>query len=185
MHSLAHHLLIAMPTLGDTRFHHAVIYMCLHDADHSMGLVINHPLADLRLDEFLPAIGVNADAGHADYMVMSGGPVDPERGFVLHSDDLYIPDSTVHTGPGLCLTATREALSALSAENKPRKAAFFLGYAGWSAGQLEAEITANAWLVADAREDLIFPTHHGQAWERALASLGVHPDKLCGLTGRA
>ncbi len=185
MHSLAHHLLIAMPTLGDARFHHAVIYICLHDADHSMGLVVNAPLADLRLDEFLPAIGVDAGAGHADYMVMSGGPVDAERGFVLHTDDLYIPEATVRTGPGLSLTATREALSALTSPDKPRKAAFFLGYTGWSAGQLEAEIAANAWLIADAREDLVFPKDWGQAWSQALNSLGVQHNKLTGLTGRA
>lgn len=183
--SLAHKLLIATPAMADPRFHHAVIYVCVHDEEHAMGLIINQPLADLRLDEFLPALGLPSDQAHADYAVMSGGPVDVERGFVLHSDDLYIRDATLPTGPGLAITATKEALLALASHERPRHAAFFLGYAGWGNGQLEQELADNGWLIADADINLIFDTGYADKWQRVLRHMGVDPDRLSLTAGHA
>ena len=183
--TLEHHLLIATPALEDPRFYRTVIYVCAHTAEHAMGLVINTPLADLRLDDLLPAVGLDAGHGHTDFAVMSGGPVDCERGFVLHTDDMMLADASVQMGPGVALTATREALLVLASDDRPALAAFFLGYAGWGAGQLDAELSKNAWLVAPASMELLFGPDHDSKWHRALRSIGVDPDRLSRAAGRA
>jgi putative transcriptional regulator len=179
-------LLIAMPTIGDPRFERALVFVCAHTADHAMGLTINHPVDGLTVPDLLARLGVKSEIELPDDLVLLGGPVESERGFVLHTDDYVCPNSSIPVGEGLSLTATREVLDAMASHNqRPRHAVLALGYAGWGAGQLEHEIRENAWLVCEPDEALLFGEDHSGKWARALAKLGVSLDHLSGEAGRA
>ncbi|MBS0240849.1 MAG: YqgE/AlgH family protein, partial [Proteobacteria bacterium] len=158
-------LLIAMPTMSDKRFKRSVIYMCHHTAEGAMGIIINQPskkltfagllrqlnLADEESDEELPAELISK-------AVHVGGPVSSERGFVLHSNDYVVDQSTLRVADGICLTATLDILKAIAGGNGPADSLLALGYSGWAPGQLETEIQANGWLHCDADRDLVFGT---------------------------
>jgi putative transcriptional regulator len=179
-------MLIAMPTIGDPRFERALVFVCAHNADHAMGLTINHPVEGLTVPSLLTRLGVKSEIELPPDLVLLGGPVESERGFVLHTDDYICPNSSVAVGEGLSLTATREVLDALGSQaNRPRHAVLALGYAGWGPGQLEHEIRQNAWLVCEPDEALLFGEDHERKWTRALAKLGVSLDHLSGEAGRA
>lgn len=178
-------LLIAMPGMGDPRFERAVVYLCSHSADGAMGLVINHPLPSLSLEELLEQLDVKFDSSITkDAVINSGGPVEPGRGFVLHSTD-YIQESTTIVREHLGVTATLDILQAIANGDGPDKHLMVLGYAGWEAGQLDEEIQNNAWLTADADSELIFHTEAEQAWPRAMAMLGVNISMLSSDAGHA
>lgn len=180
-------LLIAMPGIGDERFERAVVYLCRHDEEHAMGLAVNRPVEGLKLPELLEKLGVDAGgAGQARAEpVLVGGPVEVERGFVLHTDDYNSQGATLPIGDGLSLTTSREVLEALAHDGAPRKAVLALGYAGWGPGQLEREVRENVWLVAEPDEALIFDGDHEHKWSRALAGLGINAGSLSGSAGRA
>ena len=183
--ALAGRLLIAMPGIGDPRFERAVILMVSHSEDEAMGVAVNHPLDGLALATLLERLGVSTDvdAGRA---VLVGGPVDRERGFVLHTDDYASVGGTIPVGEGLSMTATREVLEHMSgAPGGPRRAVLALGCAGWSPGQLEQEVRDNVWLIAEADEALIFDDDYGTKWARALAKIGVAADRLSSVAGSA
>ena len=183
---LSGRLLVAMPGIDDPRFERSVIFLCAHDADHAMGLTINRPVDGLFVADLLKRLGVEpADDAGLD-LVLMGGPVEPERGFVLHTDDYACePTSLLITG-GMVLTATREVLEALAGRQaNPRRAIMTLGYAGWDAGQLEREIRDNVWLVCEPTEALVFDDDHEHKWSRALARIGVAAERLSAQTGRA
>jgi putative transcriptional regulator len=183
---LSGRMLIAMPTIGDPRFERALIYVCAHTADHAMGLTVNHPVEGLTVPDLLTKLGVTSEITLPPDLVRLGGPVESERGFVLHTNDYTCADSSIAVGEGLSLTATREVLEAMVSHNRrPRHAMLALGYAGWGPGQLEHEIRENVWLVCDPDEDLLFGEDHSQKWARALAKLGVRLDHLSGEAGRA
>ncbi|MGI9170245.1 MAG: YqgE/AlgH family protein, partial [Caulobacteraceae bacterium] len=130
-----------MPGIEDPRFERAVIFLCAHDADHAMGLTVNRPVEGLTIAKLLAKLGVKSSARTRNDLVLMGGPVEPERGFVLHTDDYACEPSSMAIGGGVALTATREVLEALAgAEDRPRRAIMALGYAGWQPGQLEREI---------------------------------------------
>ena len=178
--------LIAMPGIGDARFERAVILICAHDAGHAMGLVVNRPIDGLTSPDLLERLGVNAAADAPQEPVLIGGPVERERGFVLHTDDYLNADSTALVGDGIALTATRDVLEAMAdPARRPRRAILALGYSGWGAGQLEREIRENVWLTCDPDEALVFSHDHDHKWSQALARLGVSADKLSGQAGRA
>ena len=181
-------LLLAMPMMGDTRFHRAVIYMCSHDETGAMGLVINHRLPGVDLGQLLAQLNItltgDAEKKSSDTPVMSGGPVEAARGFVLHSSDFKQPD-TIAVDGGVGITGTIDALKAIASGAGPQKMLFILGYAGWSAGQLDREIQQNAWLVADADPGLVFSADTEKKWEQAVAGLGIDPAKLSGSAGHA
>lgn len=182
---LSGQLLIAMPGIGDPRFERALILVCAHDAGHAMGLAVNRPVEGLTLPDLLQRLDIASDIRAPADLVLVGGPVERERGFVLHTDD-YEAEATLGVAPGLSLTATRDALTALAeAGAHPRRAILALGYAGWGAGQLEDEIKQNVWLTCDADEALVFGADHERKWNRALAKLGVDPERLSGAAGRA
>ncbi|MDO1558051.1 YqgE/AlgH family protein [Brevundimonas sp. 2R-24] len=184
--SLAGRLLIAMPGIGDPRFEHAVILICAHGPDHAMGLRLNMPREGLALADVLDRMDMPAPDGAERTRVLDGGPVDTERGFVLHSDDIRINDASLTVVGGVELTATREILAALSDPAiAPRKAVLALGYAGWDKGQLESELRDNVWLVADADETLIFDQDLDRKWEKALKTLGVDPAFIAQTGGTA
>ena len=182
---LSGRLLIAMPGIGDPRFERAVVLICAHDPDHAMGLAVNRPVGGLTVPDLLRRLGVEAAIEIPADLVLVGGPVQRERGFVLHTDD-YQGDNSLEVGAGVALTATREVLEAMAGHNPaPRRARLALGYAGWGSGQLESEIRHNVWLVGDPDEELLFDDDHEHKWTRALAKLGIDPDRLSATAGRA
>jgi len=183
---LAGRLLVAMPGIGDPRFERAVIFLCAHNADHAMGLAVNRPVAGLNLGGVLKRLKIESTIALPDDLVLMGGPVERDRGFVLHTDDYVCPASSIAVIPGVSMTATPEVLHAIAGhDGRPRRSVLALGYAGWGAGQLEQEILGNTWLTCDADEDLIFDDDHDGKWRRALTKIGVNPDRLSSLTGRA
>ncbi|MFN3954602.1 MAG: YqgE/AlgH family protein [Pararhodobacter sp.] len=186
-------LLIATPAMGDPRFAHSVIYLCAHGPEGAFGLVTNRLIPGLHLRDILSQIDIAPGAAMAQSCaaspVRAGGPVEPARGFVLHRDGgpASVVDAPGQPLPGgLMLSASTEVLVAIAAGEGPREWFLALGYAGWGAGQLEAEIAQNAWLTADCPEGLLFGAEHGEAqWQAALHSIGVDPLSLSAVAGRA
>ena len=184
--------LIAMPSMADSRFEHSVIYVCSHSDQGAMGLVVNQVARHLSLEELLLQLDIVNDETairlppQVKHMaVHKGGPVEVERGFVLHSDDFVLGQSTLNIDNGICLTATLEILRALAQGDGPRQAILALGYAGWEPGQLEAEIQANGWLTAPADPDILFDVKFEDKWNRALRSMGIDPAMLFSEPGHA
>ena len=179
-------LLIAMPGIDDPRFERAVILMCAHGHDHAMGLTLNRPVEGLTQPDLFKRLGVETNYPMAEAPVLFGGPVDRERGFVVHTDDYNSVNSSLPICEGLAWTATREVLEAIGDRlRKPRNSILALGYAGWGAGQLERELQENVWLTCDPDEDLLFGPNHELKWSQALAKIGVSADRLSVQTGRA
>jgi putative transcriptional regulator len=183
---LAGRLLVAMPGIGDPRFERAVILLCEHDQGHAMGLTVNRPVEGLTIADLLTRLGVEPGPDGPGDLVLMGGPVEPERGFVLHTRDRSNREGGVQVNDDLMLTASREILQILAnPAARPRRAAMAVGYAGWDAGQLEREIKDNVWLTCEADEDLLFDDDHEHKWSRALAKIGVSPENLSAQPGRA
>ena len=179
-------LLIAMPGIDDPRFERAVLVMFAHSAEHALGITVNRPLEGLTTPDLLGKLGVTPNHAMADSPVLAGGPVERERGFVLHTDDYKASESTVPVSEGVSLTVTREVLEAMGDRDRhPRRSILALGHASWSPGQLEREIRDSVWLIADPDEAIIFDGDHDTKWRRALASIGVRPDQLSTQAGRA
>jgi putative transcriptional regulator len=176
--------LIAMPGIGDARFERALILVCAHDGDHAMGVAVNRPLEGLSVPTLLERLEIEGAAAMAERPVLMGGPVETERGFVLHTDD-FGAEHTMTVPGGMALTTTREVLVAMATATGPRRAMLALGYAGWGAGQLEQEIRQNVWLTVEADEALVFDDDHEAKWTRALAKLGVDPTFLSAEAGEA
>jgi len=185
--SLTGRLLVAMPGIGDPRFEHAVILVCSHGDDHAMGVRLDHPAPGVDVATVLDRLDLPPADGAPDRPVLVGGPVERERGFVVHSDDWLSHGSSRAFGEGLALTGTRDALVAMGDPVAgPRRALLALGYAGWDEGQLEAELAENVWLIADADADLVFDLDHASKWSRALRQVGVfEAGALSGQSGRA
>jgi len=178
-------LLIASPLIGDPRFDRAVVYMCSHGDDQAMGLVVNQPMDGLRLPDLLDQLDIAGGADAADAPVFNGGPVSRDRGFVLHTLDVHLGPATLEVSDSLGLTATKEILDALASDQPPERFLMTLGYAGWDAGQLEDEIGANAWLVCEAEEPILFAADASTKWNAALKTLGVTPEFLTASSGHA
>jgi len=167
-------LLIAMPSMTDPNFHRTVTYICEHSEHGALGLVINRPL-ELDLGEVLKRLSLErVDPQITDIPVLRGGPVQMERGFVIHeSPDEDKWEATAPVADSIVVTTSKDILSAMASGSGPKRAAIVLGYAGWGAGQLEFEITANAWLHAPATTSILFETPFEQRWEEAAALLGI------------
>jgi putative transcriptional regulator len=185
-------MLVAMPSMRDERFLRSVIYVCAHSTEGAMGIVVNHPAANINFPDLLvqleviPAsdlIQLPPRAGAVK--VLRGGPVETGRGFVLHSSDFFIEDSTLPIDEGVCLTATLDILKAIARGKGPDNAILALGYAGWGAGQLETEIQENGWLHCQADGDLIFGADVEGKYNRALRKIGVDPGMLSSEAGHA
>lgn len=183
--NLTGRLIIATPEMGDPRFSRAVIYICSHDKDGAMGIMINKGRGGRMLSDMLINIGIEGDVRVADSPVLLGGPVDIDRGFVLHSADYFQTETSLKLTDTLNLTSTKDILEALVEESAPEKAVLAVGYSGWSAGQLEQEFQLNAWIVADGDEALIFDTDLEDIWTKALGSLGIKPEMLSMTGGSA
>ena len=177
--------LISTPAMGDPRFHQTVIFLCAHDASGAMGLVINKPKSNLVISDLLDHVGVDGTVRVADSPVLEGGPVEVDRGFVLHSADWFRDDNSLKVSDQLGLTTTKDALEALVSDTPPDRALLAIGYAGWAAGQLEAEIAGNAWLIAGGDDTLVFANDLDSKWTQALARIGVNPAQLSAFGGSA
>jgi putative transcriptional regulator len=185
-------LLVAMPGMPDSRFARSVIYLCAHSDEGAMGIIVNQAARKVNFSELLvqldviapdEAIRLPAQAGSVQ--VLKGGPVDTGRGFVLHSNDYFIDNSTLPIDDGVSLTATIDILRAIANGQGPDRALLALGYAGWSAGQLETELQHNGWLTCPADPAIIFDTALGSKYERALSKLGIDLGHLSSDAGHA
>ena len=178
-------VLVAMPTMEDDRFARTVIYVCAHSSEGAMGIVVNKPAPHISFPDLLVQLDV-ITAGEeirlperaGAIQVLRGGPVESGRGFVLHSADFTIEDSTLPIDDGICLTATLDILKAIAKGGGPESALLALGYAGWAPGQLENEIQANGWINVPADRALVFGDDPDSKYERALAKLGIDLGKL-------
>lgn len=181
---LADHFLIAMPTLEDPNFHRSVTLICQHDAEGAMGIMINR-VADYTLGELLAQMDLTPRSSElAERPLVAGGPVQPDRGFVLH-DDPREWGSTLRFGHGLAVTTSRDILTSMAQGDGPGNALVALGYAGWTAGQLEAELSENSWLTVPADHDIIFHAPLDQRWQAAARRAGVDLARLTGYAGHA
>src|SRR6266498_3819528 len=183
-------MLIAMPAMRDERFSRSVIYVCAHSSEGAMGIVVNQPASNINFPDLLvqleviPAsdlIQLPRQAGTVK--VLRGGPVETGRGFVLHSADFFIENSTLPIDDGICLTATLDILKAIARGDGPASAVLALGYAGWAPGQLETEIQENGWLHCSADPELIFGTDIEAKYGKALRKIGVEPGMLSSESG--
>ncbi len=177
-------LLVAMPYMADSRFDHAVIYVCGHDEYGAIGLVINKSLNSLTFTDLLMQLDINPLASARSVQMQAGGPVEVSRGFVLHTTD-YHSDSTVRVGENFCITATLDVLRTLAGGQGPRKFLLALGYTGWGSNQLEQEIQDNYWMVVEPSEEIVFNSALDFRWRASMASLGVDPLTLSLDSGRA
>jgi putative transcriptional regulator len=184
--------LVAMPGMQDKRFQRTVVYICAHSQEGAMGIMINQPAPQITFRDLLvqldiipegPEIRLPGPAGKMQ--VNRGGPVETGRGFVLHSADYFIENSTLPIDEHVCLTATLEILKAIAFGNGPESALLALGYAGWGPGQLESEIQANGWLHCPATPELIFDADLEAKYGRVMSSIGVDPARLSGEAGHA
>ncbi|MEK8044965.1 MAG: hypothetical protein CFE46_04325 [Burkholderiales bacterium PBB6] len=186
--NLTHQFLIAMPGMADEQFTGAVVYLCEHNDKGALGLVINRP-SDITLKDLFDKIDLPlASEQLGRQPVFLGGPVQPERGFVLHErpdDDAAAYHSTLNVPGGLSMTTSKDVLEALAEGSGPRRVLVTLGYSGWSAGQLEDEIGRNGWLTVDAQPEVIFDTPIEQRYQRAVALLGFDPRMLSQEAGHA
>lgn len=177
-------LLIAMPAMTDERFVRAVIYLCAHNEEGAMGLIVNKVLESVSFEELLSQLDIEPGADGLPLRVHFGGPVESGRGFVLHSAD-YMQDSSIVVDDKTALTATVDILRDLASGSGPKNTLLAIGYAGWGPGQLESEIHDNAWLNAPVSEALLFDDDDKTKWDRALKSLGVDVSLLSATAGRA
>lgn len=181
---LTNHLLIAMPALADHNFSRAVTYICEHNEDGALGIIINRP-ADIRLEEIFQQMNLSTtDETIAHCPVYHGGPVSPERGFVLHGDDSQW-EATLQVAPHTGVSSSRDILEAIAGGEGPGEYLVALGYAGWGAGQLDEEMRENAWLAAPAEHEILFHTPDKQRWQAATQLLGIDPARLGGDAGHA
>lgn len=179
------HLLIAMPGMGDMRFQRSVIFLCAHSSEGAMGLIVNKPASDLNFSDLLSQLKIEPQVDVKRIRVHFGGPVEHGRGFVLHSSDYQVEDSSLSVSPGFAMTATVDILQDIANGAGPERALLALGYAGWGPGQLESEIQANGWLIAPADKDLVFGHPDPEKWSAALRSISIDPRLLSLEGGRA
>ena len=177
--------LIAMPQMTDTRFHQSLVYICGHDNQGAMGIVINRTIETHSLSELMNQLKLgNTPISLQKEPIFFGGPVEMGRGFILHSND-YHQEGTVNISPEIGLTASLDILEAIRQGAGPQQRLCALGYAGWSAGQLEGELQKNCWIQSEADSHILFKTKPKNKWSGALERMGIHPDRLSTDTGHA
>lgn len=185
--SLTGKLLIAMPGMADPRFDRSVVLICAHSDEGAMGLVVNRNLPEMEFGDLLRQLGIDRSPRARRVPVHFGGPVEPGRGFVLHPVEpgAETPEGRLDIAPDLAMTTTRDILEDLAHGRGPERAVLSLGYAGWGPGQLEAEMLANGWLVAERDDEILFGEANDGKWQAALRGIGVDPSLLSAAAGRA
>src|SRR6476619_5764325 len=182
--TLANQLLIALPTLAESPFARSVALICQHDSEGAMGVVVNRA-SEYTLGEVFQQMGITSDdADLCAQPVLAGGPVHPERGFVLHDGEREW-DSSLPIGEQLLVTTSRDILEAVARGDGPRHVTVALGCAGWGAGQLESELVENSWITAPADPRLLFALTLGARWEAAAGSIGVDMSRMADYSGHA
>ena len=185
-------MLIAMPAMNDERFTRSVIYVCAHSSEGAMGIVVNRRAGNIKFPDLLVQLEVIPAAERIELptdtqavKVLKGGPVETGRGFVLHSADFFIENSTLPIDEGICLTATLDILKGIARGAGPHNAILALGYAGWAPGQLEQEIQQNGWLHCAADPELIFGADTDAKYDKALRKIGIDLGQLSSESGHA
>lgn len=182
--NLTNHFLISMPALADPNFHQTVTLLCAHNDEGAMGIIINRPMP-LELGDVLEQMDIVADSTMTQHIqVLEGGPVQRERGFVIHRPQGNW-DAMLPVGQELGVTASRDVLNAIAHGGGPESSVVALGYAGWGAGQLERELSENAWISGPANNRILFETPYDKRWEEALALLGIDQTMLSSEAGHA
>jgi putative transcriptional regulator len=169
--TLVGRFLVAAPSMPDERFRKSVVFICKHDDEGALGIMVNNKVEDLPLGQVYKQLGIDVPVVTAETAVLFGGPVEPTRGLVLHSAD-YKRDETLLIDGGMALTASVEILKDMAGGSGPKLAWLALGHSGWSPGQLDREMQDNAWLVIDADQALVFDPDFDAKWQRALDRLG-------------
>jgi len=177
-------LLLATPQLRGSCFDHSVIYVCVHNENGAMGLIINNLMDDLTTSDILGQVGVHNSQLEYNFPVHFGGPIDNSKGFILHSDD-YSEANTQHVRNNISLTSTLDILEQITNGGGPSKSIIALGYAGWSAGQLEDEIMQGGWFGAEADSDIIFETNNLKKWDESVKRLGIDINHYSHVAGAA
>lgn len=186
--NLANHFLVAMPGMQDPFFHRSVIYICEHNEEGAMGIMVNAPI-DITVGNMLKRVDVDPihpqiHKASLEASVLSGGPVSEDRGFILHiPKDQY--QSSIQMTDKISVTTSKDILAVLGTEAEPKSYLVALGYAGWTAGQLEHELAENSWLTVEADPSVMFDTPVEERWQKAVKMLGVDPAKLSTETGHA
>jgi putative transcriptional regulator len=181
---LQNQLLIAMPALGDPNFNQTVTYICEHNADGAFGVIVNRPM-DVTLADVFDQLDIDVRAAEAaSPRIYAGGPVQPQRGFVIHSP-VGNWNATLEIGGDVGVTSSRDILEAMAQGSGPSQTLFAVGCAGWGAGQLEQEFADNAWLTAAANPELLFETPAEERWHAAARLIGVDISRLSGDAGHA
>lgn len=186
--NLTNHFLVAMPGMKDPYFQRSVIYVCEHNEEGAMGLMINAPI-DITIGKMLEKVAVQPvhpqlHLESLEMPVLSGGPVSEDRGFILHQPkDQY--ESSVRMTDEISVTTSKDILSVLGTEAEPNNYLVTLGYAGWEAGQLEIELSENSWLTVEANPDVIFDTPINERWQKAVQMLGIDVAQLSNEIGHA
>ncbi len=186
--NLAHHFLIAMPSLQDPLFKRSVIYVCEHNDEGAMGLMVNKPMENLTIEGVLSKLDItpqhNNAANTLEHPVYNGGPVAEDRGFILHSPQHNFA-SSVTISDGTVLTTSKDVLESLGSDQQPENIIVALGYCSWEKEQLENEILENAWLIIPASEQILFHTPAGERWRNAAKPIGVDISQMSGEAGHA
>lgn len=178
-------LLVATHAVRDGFFDRSVIYLCAHNENGAMGLIINFPAQQVTLADVLDQINIPHGITLPDLPIHFGGPVDPNRGYILHSNDTVFEDTLTNAGAHISLSASIKVLEALVEGRGPKKAMLVLGCAGWGPGQLEAELGAGSWIIVPATHQLVFDTDDDHKWNLSAAALGVDLDRLSSTVGHA
>ncbi|KEY60706.1 YqgE/AlgH family protein [Serratia sp. DD3] len=186
--NLQHHFLIAMPAMEDPRFKHAVIYVCEHNDEGAMGLVINKPMEHFTVETVLEKLNIQPSPRDPSIKlkkpVFSGGPLADDRGFILHTPHEGF-DSSILISPTTMITTSKDVLETLGTPNQPAEVLVALGYAGWDKGQLEQEVLANAWLTTEADNEILFHTPIANRWREAANRLGIDIRSIANQAGHA
>ena len=182
--SLSGQMLVAMPGMQDPRFEKSVIYLCAHSSEGAMGLVVNKPFEAISFPDLMEQLGIEETPVGERIDVQFGGPVEQSRGFVLHTPD-YVREATLVVDEDVALPATIDILRAIADGFGPSRCLLALGYAGWDAGQLDAEILGNGWLNVAADDDLIFGEDLDIKWQLAMDKIGIDPRMLSDDAGHA
>ena len=177
-------LIIAMPKMSDPRFSKTVIYMCAHNSEGAMGLIINKLVDELTFPDLLKQLEIKPALPKSPLNVFLGGPVEQARGFVLHSTE-YLQDATLRVSDTVGLTATIDVLRDIAEGNGPKDKILMLGYTGWAPGQLDLEIMENGWLHVEADDALVFGDQSTNKWEMAIKKIGINPQMLSDKSGHA
>ena len=182
--SLAGHLLIATSVVQNSCFNRSVIYLCAHNTEGAMGIIVNYPVENIGIKDIFEQLDIKGQPALRDIPIHFGGPVEANRGFVLHSAD-YASDESLIRKDGIAVTASLSILQALAQGDGPEQGMLVLGYAGWSPKQLEAEIEAGNWIVVPASSELVFGRDNGTKWNSAISTLGIDMGHFSSEVGHA